>query len=215
VIKLVHYLYVLSSWSFVAEDAVLEARQTFGEALEYDWRIAVTDYGGEGPFAKEQLQFYYDRLEVATGRHMNLEWWRPGYDWLVPDRVVAAARLLGCDNSDVRLALAKAGLQDGIEITDLSNAAEIASAASGISRSSLLKMANDAPTAICLFDWRREFLASGVSLRPAFQITNDLGDRVVLSGIWNAGPLISAIDALLTDERSYYDFVSDRAARTT
>jgi hypothetical protein len=69
-----HYLYSLSSWSLVAEEAVAEVRAEFGDDLEYDWRIAVTDYGGSGP-------------------HEN-------YDWLVPDRVVSGARQHGAKNSD-------------------------------------------------------------------------------------------------------------------
>src|SRR5271155_4567538 len=122
-----HYLYVLSSWSLVAEDAVSEVRARYGDRLAYDWRIAVTDYGGEGPFKREQLEFFYARLEAATGRHMSLDWWRDGYDWLVPDRVVAAARLLGVTGNDVRLALARAGLCEGRSITELDVAIEIAS----------------------------------------------------------------------------------------
>lgn len=209
-IKMVHYLYILSSWSLVAEAAVSEVRERFGDAIEYDWRIAVTDYGGKGPYARERLQFFYDRLEAATGRHMDLGWWDDGYDWLVPDRVATAARLLGCTGNEARLALAKAGLLDGRKITDLRVAADVASSATDIPAALLAMTANAANTTTCLFEWSREFRASGVALRPAFQLTNDLGDRVVLSGIWNAEPLISAVEALLRDERSYREFVAKR-----
>jgi hypothetical protein len=35
-IKITPYLYVLSSWSLVAEDAVREVREYFGDRLDYD-----------------------------------------------------------------------------------------------------------------------------------------------------------------------------------
>jgi predicted DsbA family dithiol-disulfide isomerase len=211
VIKMTHYLYVLSSWSLVAEDAVSEVCRRFGDRLDYDWRIAITDYQGNGPFKREQLEFFYARLEAATGRRMNLGWWREGYDWLVPDRVVAAARSLGATGIEVRLAIARAGLCDGEDITNPSVAIDIACRVSGIARASLQTALNAPETLLWLAESARQFQASGVTLRPAFVLENDLGDRAILSGIWNTEPLSAAITALLTDEESYHSFVASRA----
>jgi 2-hydroxychromene-2-carboxylate isomerase len=206
-IKMVHYFYTLSSWSLVAEDAVQEVRDRFGDQIEYDWRVAITDYGGAGPYPRAKLQFFYDRLERATGKHINLDWWREGYDWLVPDRVIAAARLLGATGNETRLAIARAGLVDGLSITEIDVAIEVAYRASGIDPRDLRIMLDDPQTMLYLFERSREFEQSGVAVRPAIVMTNDLGDRAVLSGIWNAEPILTAAQALLTDEMSYHEFV--------
>lgn len=209
-IRMTHYLYVLSSWSLVAEKAVDEVRRLFGDRLSYDWRIAVTDYGGTGQLTRDQLDFYYARLEAATGERMNLSWWYDGYNWLVPDRTVAAARILGATGSEVRLALAEAGLRRGERITDVRVALEIASQASGLPVESLETQFHRPETTLLLQHWTRDFEASGVALRPAFQLRNDLGDMVVLSGIWTLEPLKTAIESLLTDEESYIAFTKTR-----
>jgi predicted DsbA family dithiol-disulfide isomerase len=211
-IVMTHYLYVLSSWSLVAEEAVREVRAEFGNRLAYDWRIAVTDYSGAGAFKREKLAFYYARLEEATGVAMNLGWWHESYDWLVPDRTVAAARTLGATGSDVRLALARAGLCDGRNITDRNVACSIAAEASGLDAAALGATYDAPETTLWLMRCSEEFKASGVRLRPAFVLENELGDRVLLSGIWNAEPLRCAIAALSTDEQGYKDFVA-RAPR--
>jgi predicted DsbA family dithiol-disulfide isomerase len=210
VIKMTHYLYSLSSWSLVAEEAVAEVRAEFGNDLDYGWRIAVTDYGGKGPFKREQLEFFYARLAAATGRTMNLGWWHEDYDWLVPDRVISAARTHGATNDDVRLAIARAGLYEGRDITDKHAAIEIASRASGIDKATLLSAYDSPKSLLWLMECSEAFKASGVNLRPAFALENDLGDRAVLSGVWTAEPLRTAITALLTDEQSYYSFVANR-----
>lgn len=205
-IKLTHYLYILSSWSLAAEKAVDEVRRMFGDRLNYDWRIAVTDYDGTGQLTRDELEFFYARLEAITGEPMNLGWWYDGYNWLVPDRTAAAARLLGAGGSEVRLALAEAGLRRGERITDVNVALQLASQASGLSVESLATQFDRPETALLLAQWSREFETSGVKLRPAFQLQNDIGDMVVLSGIWTREPLQTAIEALLADEESYAGF---------
>lgn len=100
-ISVTHYVYVLSTRCLVAEDAIAQARAHFGSALSYDWRIAPTDYGANERLTLEQLEFFYARLEASTGQRMSTDWWYEGYDWLVPDRVVVAARRLGCTDSSV------------------------------------------------------------------------------------------------------------------
>ncbi|MDP9025509.1 MAG: hypothetical protein M3N13_09060 [Candidatus Eremiobacteraeota bacterium] len=209
VVKITHYLYILSSWSFVAEDAMQKVRARFATDLQYEWRIASTDYGGMGRLPRRDLEFYYARLEAATGRAMNLGWWRENYDWLVPDRTAVAARLLGATGSEVRLALAAAGLERGENITHRDTAIAIACSASGLQPAALAAQFDHASTHLAMYAEMQQFRASGVNLRPAFVLENELGDIVALSGIWNVEPLESAVNALLTDEKSYKAFVVD------
>ncbi len=205
-----HYLYILSTWCLVAEEAIGRMRERFGSSISYDWHIACTDYETNTQLTLAQLEFYYARLEVATGQHMTTNWWYEGYDWLVPDRMTIAARRLGVTDNSVRLALSNAGLREGRRITMPDVALKVAAEAGALRTDSLRKAFDEPQTVIELFRQSSEFRDSGVSLRPALVISNDLGDRIILSGIWTEEPIMSAVEALLRDEVSYADFVRSR-----
>jgi hypothetical protein len=48
-----------------------------------------------------------------------------------------------------------------------------------------------------------EFLAHQISQRPAFVLTDAIGDKAVFSGLVRIEPLAAAIDAMLADTAAY------------
>jgi predicted DsbA family dithiol-disulfide isomerase len=203
-ITVTHYCYTLSTWSLAAEDAVAEIKDRYGDKLDYQWRLAVMHYnGGRGAFADGELEAPYARLEAVTGQRVSLGWWREGYDWTIPDRVVDAARALGATATDVRLALATAGLRQGENITDPDFACSLASRIARIDADALRAEAMGPATMLRLHQSASEFAALGVPFVPAFKLSNAIDDTVVLSGVWRPEPLVACIEGLLKDEEEY------------
>lgn len=181
-----------------------EIRKSYGEQLDYRWRLAVMHYnGGRGAFADGELERPYARLEAVTGQRVSLDWWRDGYDWTVPDRVVDGAWALGATSTDVRLTLATAGLRHGENITDPVFACTLASRVAGIDVDTLRAEAMGPLTMTRLHQSACEFAALGVPFVPAFKLTNAIGDTVVLSGVWRPEPIVACIEGLLKDEEAY------------
>lgn len=211
-ITLTHYLYILSSWSLVAEEAVARVRAQFGSALYYDWRIVPTDYHNNQQLGLDHLKFFYARLETVTNQRLTTDWWEEGYDWLVPDRMAIAARRLGVADNSVRLALANAGLREGQHITRPDIALTIAAQAGRLDSGKLQRAFEEPQTLTMLFKHSSEFRQSGVMLRPAFVLRNDCDDKVILSGIWTAEAILNVVEALKRDEILYRDFAREHPA---
>lgn len=203
-VTLTQYCYTLSTWSLAAEAAIADVRSQFGRDLTYRWRLAALNYnGGKGAFAEGELDAPYARLRSITGQNVSIGWWRDGYDWLVPDRVVEGARALGSTSTDVRLALARAGLHNGEDITNLEVALSIASRVSGLERGILRDAATSPLTLTRLYQMSVEFRDLAVPWLPAFKLTNDINDTVVFSGVWRTEPIRASIEALLADDEEY------------
>lgn len=199
-LSLTHYLYVLSSWSFCVEPPVKHILQTYGERIRYTWKLAHADYDGHGPYKRDQLEYYYERLEAITGQRFTLDWWFEGYDALIPDRIAEAARTLGATGNDVRLALSHAALVDGLQITRPEVGIEIAATTAELDPAQLdAEFGSERPMQT-LANAKAEWLALGLGQRPTFVLTNEIGDKALFSGIWQSQPLIRTVEAMLSDD---------------
>jgi len=89
----------------------------------------------------------------------------------------------------VQLALAKAGMIEGKPVGEKGVAVAVAAEAT-------------------LRRWSAEFSALQVTQRPTFVLTNDIGDRYVLSGNFRYEPLEACSRALLADADGYKRFAS-------
>ncbi len=205
-ITIKHYLYILSSWAYIAEPALAKAQQVYGDCIKYEWHLACADYDGAGPYKRHELEYYYKRLESATGLSLNLDWWYEGCDAHNADLIAEAARSLGATGNSVRLALASAALEKGIQVTRMDVGVPIAAGAARLSESDLFKAVADPKIKERLSGSKQEYLALGVSQRPVFCLSNEIGDTVLLSGLWRAEPLLSALDELIKDEKSQNAF---------
>jgi predicted DsbA family dithiol-disulfide isomerase len=205
-LSLTHYLYVLSSWSFCVEPPVKHILETYGDRVQYTWRLAYADYDGNGPYKRNELEYYYARLEAISGQRFTLDWWFEGYDATVPDRIAEAARTLGAIGNDVRLALSHAALNDGLQITRPEVALEIAATVADLDPAQLdAEFESDRPMQT-LRATKAEWLALGVTQRPTFVLINEIGDKALFSGLWQSQPLIRTVEAMLSDDDAQLSF---------
>ena len=210
-IELVYHVDVLSSWCLIAEDALARVRQTHGDAIACDWRIAPLREAFD--YTPEQLRFYYQRTHRVTGVMLNPAWLESTSDgsrWA--NLAAEAARGLGCADDRVRIALARAAMIDGRRACDRAVAIDVASAASGLSSAAIERAMADPATAARIEASRAEFARLGVNVRPTFVVRNAVGDISVLSGCWRFEPLSAAVQAHIDDQRAYESFMAENRA---
>ena len=79
-------------------------------------------------------------------------------------------------------------------------------AAAGLDRYQLRSTANSDKIAKALAESRAEFDSLQIDQRPAFLLTNEIGDRATFSGLIHYEPLAATIDAMLSDLSGYKSF---------
>ena len=121
-----------------------------------------------------------------------------------PNLAAAAVREFGFAGDAIRLALACAGVREGQTIGDRATAVTIAAKAGGkqlpakklrAAGSSSVRARVDASTA--------EFFAPQITQRPAFVLTDAIGDQAVFSGLARFAPLVATIDTMLAATAAY------------
>ena len=114
-----------------------------------------------------------------------------------------AGRDLGFAGDEIRRALAQAALRDGKKIGDMATAVSIAAKAGKID-AKRLRAASESPGVRARVEAStKEFFAHQISQRPAFVLTDAIGDKAVFSGLVRPEPLIATIDAMLSDTAAY------------
>ena len=207
--KITYYLEVLSSWCTWAEPTWAELKTRYAGRAEFEWRIALMR-PSDFPLSRAQCDWFYQRSGGTVMRSpfkLNSGWFeaeRAGH-YEAPNLVAEAARDFGFTGDDIRLALAHAGVREGKKIGDLATAVAIAAQAGGkklparklraAAESASVRTRVDASTA--------EFLGHQISQRPAFVLTDAIGDKAVFSGLVRLEPLVATIDAMLADTAAY------------
>jgi predicted DsbA family dithiol-disulfide isomerase len=210
-VSIIYYVEIYSSWCHWAEAAWSELKARYEGRVAFDWRIALMR-AEDFPATSAQCDWFYKRSGTVVGSPyvLNSGWVqseRAAYR--TPNYVAEAARdFLPVGDDRVRLALANAAMREGQGVHDLDTAVRIAVAAGGgkitapklkaAAKSPVVRARVDASTA--------EFFAHQLSQRPAFVLTNDIGDKVVLSGVWRLAPLAAALDGLLADAGAYVSY---------
>ena len=137
---------------------------------------------------------------------LNSGWFEEGRKghYEAPNLVAEAGRdFLGDADERIRLALAQAAVREGRKVGDLAVAAEVAAAAAGLDASAVRVAAESAAVRARVDASTAEFLAHQIGQRPAFILTNAIGDKVVMSGLTRYEPLAAALDGLLADAAAY------------
>lgn len=205
--KVTYYLEVLSSWCHWVEPVWLELKKRYAGRAEFEWKIALMN-PGDFPVSQAQCDWFYQRsggTVMRSSYKLNSGWFeaeRKGR-YEAPNLVAEAARDFGFSGDEVRLALAHAALQEGVKIGDLAAAVKVAAKAGKIdakklrvaTESKAVKARVDASTA--------EFFSHQISQRPAFVLTDAIGDKAVFSGLVRLEPLAATIDAMLSDTAAY------------
>ena len=204
-IHVVYYLEVVSSWCHWAEPAWDALKEKFGHVASFEWRIALLS--GDGfPKSREQEDWFYRRSGVLMGSPtmLNGGWLEPGrVEYLPPNLLAEAAKDFGVVDDRVRRSLSEAAVLRGAKVGQWEIAGPIAARAAGVEEGELMARARSAGVEQRVRESTREFHGFQVTQRPTFVITDEIGDRAVLSGLATAAPLVAVIEAMVRDCRGY------------
>lgn len=204
-IHVVYYLEVVSSWCHWAEPAWDELKRRYGSVAQFEWRIALMSADGF-PKSREQEDWFYRRSGVLmrSPTMLNGGWLEPGRsEYLAPNLLAEAAKDFGVIDDRVRRALTEAAVLRGLKVGQWEVSAPIAAVAAGVEESTLLECARSEPVEQRVRKSTEEFHALQVTQRPTFVITDQIGDRAVLSGLATAAPLVGVMEAMLRDCEGY------------
>jgi predicted DsbA family dithiol-disulfide isomerase len=184
-----------------------ELKVRYAGRAEFEWKIALMN-PGDFPVSQAQCDWFYQRSGGTVMRSLyklNSGWFeaeREGH-YEAPNRVAEAGRDFGFTGDEIRLALSNAALLDGEKIGDLATAVKIAAKAGKISANKLRAAAESKTVKARVEASTAEFLSHQITQRPAFVLTDGIGDKAVFSGLVRLEPLTAAIDAMLADTAAY------------
>ena len=204
--KVTYYLEVISSWCYWVEPTWKELQARYAGRVEFEWKIAKMqrdDY----PMSREQCDWFYRRsgMLVRSPFMLNSGWLEPYREGLFPaaSYVAEAGKDFGITGDALRLALAHAADREGIKVASMDPAIEVAVQATGLDGKKLRAAAESATVAKRIDASTAEFFAHQINQRPAFIITDGIGDKAVFSGLVKIEPLAATIDAMLADTAAY------------
>lgn len=205
--KVTYYLELLSSWCHWAEPVWAELKARYAGRAEFEWKIALMR-PEDFPASQAQCDWFYRRSGGTAMRSpymLNSGWFeaaRQG-DYRAPNLVAEAGKEFGVADDRIRLALAEAALREGRKVGDLGTAVAIAAKAAKIDARKLRKAAESAAVRARVEASTHEFTAHQINQRPAFVLTDAIGDKAVFSGLVRLEPLAATIDAMLADTAAY------------
>jgi predicted DsbA family dithiol-disulfide isomerase len=204
--KVTYYLEILSSWCHWAEPAWDELKRRYDGRVTFDWRIALMN-PADFPVSRSQCDWFYRRS--GTIRHspymLNSGWFDASLkgDYTAPNLVAEACRELGFTDDTLRRAITHAALREGRKVGRIADAAAVAATATGLDAATIESRAQSAAVADRVQESTAAFHAHQVTQRPAFILEDEIGDKVVLSGLVEVVPIAAAIDAMLADAAAY------------
>ncbi len=205
--KITYYLEVLSSWCHWVEPVWAELKSRYAGRAEFEWRIALMN-PDDFPVSQAQCDWFY-RRSGGTVMHspylLNSGWFeveRKGR-YEAPNLVAEAAKDFGFNGDEIRLAIAHAALREGVKVGDLATAVKVAAKAGKIDPKKLLKAAESNLVKDRVATSTADFHAHQITQRPAFVLTDAIGDKAVFSGLVRMEPLAATIDAMLADTAAY------------
>ncbi len=211
-VRIIYYVEIFSSWCHWAEPAWAALKVRYAGRVEFGWKIALMN-APDFPDSAAQCDWFYRRsgLHVRSPYMLKSGWvdTSPENDYTAPNRVAEAARdFLGADDERVRLALAHAALREGRRVGRIDEAVAVAAAAAGLPPEPLRARADGAEVRARVAASTAEFHAHQLSQRPAFVLTDTIGDKAVFSGLVQAEPLAATIEAMLADTAAYASYAA-------
>lgn len=205
--KVTYYVEILSSWCSYVEPVWAELKRRYAGRAEFEWRIALMN-PGDFPVSQAQCDWFYRRsggTVMHTPTMLNSGWFevaRKGR-YEAPNLVAEAARDFGFNGDEIRLALAHAALHEGQKVGDLAVAVQVAAKAGKIDARKLRKAAESNLVKDRVATSTADFHAHQINQRPAFVLTDAIGDKAVFSGLVRLEPLVATIEAMLADTAAY------------
>jgi predicted DsbA family dithiol-disulfide isomerase len=158
------------------------------------------------PKSRAQAEWFYRRsgMMMRSPFMLSTEWYDASLpEWLAPNCVAEAAKDFGFTDDRVRLAISRAALREGKNVSDWKIAAEIGAEAAGMEGDKLLERAKSPVVEKRVRASSAEFRAIQITQRPAFVIDTEIGDRAIFSGVVKLEPLAATIDSMLDDAAAY------------
>jgi predicted DsbA family dithiol-disulfide isomerase len=204
--KITYYLEVISSWCYWVEPTWKELKSRYAGRVEFEWKIAKMtrdDY----PVSREQCDWFYRRsgMMMRSPFMLNSEWLEPYRDGLFPaaSYVAEAGKDFGLTGDELRLALAHAADREGIKVASMDPAIAVAVKTTGLDAKKLRARAESPEVAARIDASTAEFFTHQINQRPAFVLTDTIGDKAVFSGLVRIEPLAATIEAMLADTAAY------------
>ena len=205
-VTVTYYLEILSSWCHWAEPAWAELKARYAGRVQFEWRIALMN-PGDFPLSRAQCDWFYRRSgTIMRSPYMLHSGWlepRRKGRYLAANLVAEAGRDFGFTDDRLRLALTHAGTREGRKIGGMTEAVAVAAAATGLDPAKLRAGAESPDVKARVDASTAEFHAHQITQRPAFVLTDAIGDKAVFSGLVRAEPLAAAIEAMLADTAAY------------
>jgi predicted DsbA family dithiol-disulfide isomerase len=205
-VTLTYYLQIVSSWCHWAEPAWADLKARYAGRVQFEWKIALMN-PGDFPVSRTQCDWFYRRS--GTIMHspfmLNSGWLQPEIkgEYVAPNLVAEAGREFGFTDDRLRLALTHAGTRLGRQIGAMAGAVAEAAAATGLDPATLRARAESPEVRARIDATTAEFHAHQITQRPAFVLTDVIGDKAVFSGLVRAEPLAATIEAMLADSAAY------------
>lgn len=206
-VKITYYIEIFSSWCHYAEPVWADLKSHYAGRVEFEWKIALMR-PEDFPVSREQCDWFY-RRSGGTVMHqpamLHSGWFEPerAGRYEAPNLVAEAGRDFGVTDDRIRLALARAALVEGRKVGDAKLAAAIGAKAAKLDARKLLRAAQSAAVRRRVEASTAEFLAHRINQRPAFVLTDAIGDKAVFSGLVRYAPLAVTIEAMLLDTAAY------------
>jgi predicted DsbA family dithiol-disulfide isomerase len=162
---------------------------------------------GHFPVSRAQCEWFYRRSGtiMRSPYMLNSGWLEPErngvYD--APSLVAEAGRDFGFSDDRLRHALSRAANREGRKIGNMAEAVAVAAAAAGLDPAALQARAESPEVRARVDASTAEFHAHQITQRPAFVLTDVIGDTAVFSGLVRSEPLAAAIEAMLADSAAY------------
>jgi predicted DsbA family dithiol-disulfide isomerase len=205
-VTVTYYLEVISSWCHWAEPAWADLKARYAGRVQFEWKVALMN-PGDFPVSRAQCEWFYRRSGtiMRSPYMLNPGWLEPErkgvYD--APNLVAEAGRDFGFSDDRLRLALSRAANREGRKIGDMAESVSVASTASGLNPADLRARAESTEVRARIEASTAEFHSHQITQRPAFVLTDVIGDKAVFSGLVRPEPVATAIDAMLADSAAY------------
>ncbi len=205
-VTLTYYLEVLSSWCHWAEPAWADLKARYAGRVQFTWKIALMN-PGDFPVSRAQCDWFYRRsgMIMRSPYMLNSGWLEPERQGIyhAPNLVAEAGRDFGFSDDRLRHALTHAGTREGRKIGDMAEAVAVAVATTGLDPAELRARAKSPEVRARVDASTAEFHSHQITQRPAFVLTDVIGDKAVFSGLVRAEPVVAAIEAMLADSAAY------------
>jgi predicted DsbA family dithiol-disulfide isomerase len=205
-VTVTYYLEVISSWCHWAEPAWADLKTRYAGRVQFEWKIALMN-PGDFPVSRTQCEWFYRRSGtiMRSPYMLNPGWFEPERNGVyeAPSLVAEAGRDFGFSDDRLRLALSGAANREGRKIGAMAESVAVAAATTGLNPAELRSRAESGEVRERVDASTAEFHSHQITQRPAFVVTDVIGDKAVFSGLVRAEPVAAAIEAMLADSAAY------------